>query len=149
MPNILPHPVFFSVSISGYRVGLRCATYLLDVVVAECASILQLLAGENQTLLVRWDPLLILDLALDIVDGVGRLHLEGDSLAREGLDEARGALSVAGFGRVCGVLGLTSALKRTQHVSASSITLVGISTHCLRSSCDFTCILGCQSSRLW
>jgi hypothetical protein len=28
-----------------------------------------------------------LDLGLHIVDGVGRLHLEGDSLAREGLDE--------------------------------------------------------------
>ena len=28
-----------------------------------------------------------LDLGLDIVDGVGRLHLKGDSLAREGLDE--------------------------------------------------------------
>jgi hypothetical protein len=28
-----------------------------------------------------------LDLGLDIVDGVGRLHLEGDSLTREGFDE--------------------------------------------------------------
>lgn len=28
-----------------------------------------------------------LDLGLDIVDGVGRLHLEGDSLTRKGLDE--------------------------------------------------------------
>ena len=28
-----------------------------------------------------------LDLGLDIVDGIGRLHLEGDSLTREGLDE--------------------------------------------------------------
>lgn len=28
-----------------------------------------------------------LDLGLDIVDGVGRLHLKGDSLARQGLDE--------------------------------------------------------------
>jgi hypothetical protein len=28
-----------------------------------------------------------LDLGLDIVDGIGRLHLKGDSLAREGLDE--------------------------------------------------------------
>ena len=32
-------------------------------------------------------PLLVLDLGLDVVDGVGRLHLKGDSLAREGLDE--------------------------------------------------------------
>lgn len=32
-------------------------------------------------------PLLVLDFGLDIVDGVGRLHLEGDRLPREGLDE--------------------------------------------------------------
>lgn len=32
-------------------------------------------------------PLLVLDLSLDIVDGVGRLHLKGDRLPREGLDE--------------------------------------------------------------
>jgi hypothetical protein len=32
-------------------------------------------------------PLLVLDLGLDVVDGVRRLHLEGDRLAREGLDE--------------------------------------------------------------
>ena len=32
-------------------------------------------------------PFLILDLGLDIVDGVRRLHLKGDGLAREGLYE--------------------------------------------------------------
>jgi hypothetical protein len=31
--------------------------------------------------------LLTLNLGLDIVDGIGRLHLEGDSLTRKGLDE--------------------------------------------------------------
>ena len=35
-----------------------------------------------------------MDFGLDIVDGVGRLHLEGDSLAREGLDEAVRIMSV-------------------------------------------------------
>jgi hypothetical protein len=39
-------------------------------------------------LLVGRDSLLVLDLALDIVDCVGGLDLEGDGLAREGLDEA-------------------------------------------------------------
>jgi hypothetical protein len=39
-------------------------------------------------LLVGWDALLVLDFRLDIVDGIGRLHLKGDRLAREGLDEA-------------------------------------------------------------
>lgn len=61
--------------------------FLLDVVVGKSAAILKLLAGEDQALLVRWDTLLVLDLALDIVDGVGRLNLEGDSLAGESLDE--------------------------------------------------------------
>jgi hypothetical protein len=43
---------------------------LLDVVVSQGATILQLLAGEDQTLLVWGDALLILDLGLHIVDGV-------------------------------------------------------------------------------
>jgi hypothetical protein len=60
---------------------------LLDVVVGEGPAVLELLAGEDQPLLVRGNSLLVLDLGLDIVDGVGRLHLEGDSLPREGLDE--------------------------------------------------------------
>ena len=61
---------------------------LLDVVVAQGAAILELLAGEDETLLVWWDALLVLNLGLDVVDRVRRLHLEGDGLTREGLDEA-------------------------------------------------------------
>jgi len=60
---------------------------LLDVVVRKSAAILELLAGEDQSLLIRRDALLVLDLGLDIVDSVARLHLEGDGLAREGLDK--------------------------------------------------------------
>ena len=60
---------------------------LLDVVVCQGAAILQLLAGEDETLLVRGDALLVLDLRLHIVDGVRGLHLQGDGLAGEGLDE--------------------------------------------------------------
>ena len=54
---------------------------LLDVVIGESAAILKLLAGENQALLVRRDTLLVLDLALDVVDGVRGLDLKGDGLA--------------------------------------------------------------------
>ena len=54
---------------------------LLDVVVREGPSILELLAREDQALLVGGNALLVLDLGLDVVDGVGRLHLEGDRLA--------------------------------------------------------------------
>ena len=61
---------------------------LLDVVVGEGAAVLELLAGEDQALLVRRDALLVLDLRLDVVDRVARLDLEGDRLARQGLDEA-------------------------------------------------------------
>ncbi|KAM0937083.1 hypothetical protein DsansV1_C26g0195431 [Dioscorea sansibarensis] len=63
---------------------------LLDVVISEVgkgAAVLQLLAGEDQTLLVRRNALLILDLGLHVVDGVRRLHLKGDRLARQGLHE--------------------------------------------------------------
>merc|ERR1711991_80140 len=60
---------------------------LLDVVVREGAAVLKLLASENQTLLVRGDALLVLDLGLDVLNGVRRLDLKGDRLAGEGLDE--------------------------------------------------------------
>lgn len=54
---------------------------LLNVVVGESATILELLASEDETLLIRRNTFLVLDLALDVVDGVRGLHLEGDSLA--------------------------------------------------------------------
>ena len=60
---------------------------LLDIVVGEGAAILELLAGENQSLLVGRNTLLVLDLRLNIVDGVGGLNLEGDGLAGKGLDD--------------------------------------------------------------
>ena len=60
---------------------------LLDVVVRQRATVLQLLSGEDQALLVWGNALLVLDLRLDIVDGVGRLDLKSDGLAGEGLDE--------------------------------------------------------------
>ena len=58
---------------------------LLDVVVGQRAPVLKLLASEDKTLLVGRDTLLVLDLRLDIVDGVGGLDFESDSLARQGL----------------------------------------------------------------
>ena len=60
---------------------------LLDIVVGKGPSILELLSSEDQPLLIWGNSLLILDLGLDILDGVGRLHLEGDGLARKGLHE--------------------------------------------------------------
>jgi len=60
---------------------------LLDVVVAQRAPILKLLASKDQTLLVWGDSLLVLDLGLDIFDSVRGLHLKGDGLSRQSLDE--------------------------------------------------------------
>jgi hypothetical protein len=60
---------------------------LLNVVVGESAAILKLLTSKDQALLVWGNALLVLNLGLDIVDGVGRLDLKSDGLASEGLDE--------------------------------------------------------------
>ena len=82
------------------------------VVVRESSAVLELLAGEDETLLVwrntaqgelqkiresqllqqlqvieEYRPLLILDLGLDIIYGVTRFNLERDSFTREGLHE--------------------------------------------------------------
>lgn len=54
---------------------------LLDVVIGQGAAVFELLSSEDKTLLVWWDAFLVLDLGLHIVDGVGRLHLQGDGLA--------------------------------------------------------------------
>ena len=60
---------------------------LLDVVVAQRAAIFQLLAREDEALLVGRDALLVLDLLLHVVDRVARLHVERDGLAGEGFHE--------------------------------------------------------------
>ena len=60
---------------------------LLDIVVREGPSVLQLLPGEDQSLLIGWDPLFVLDLGLDVLDGVGGLNFQGDGFTRERLDE--------------------------------------------------------------
>ena len=60
---------------------------LLDVVIGKGSSVLKLLSGEDQALLIRGDTLLILDLGLDVVNGIRRLDLEGDSLSSQRLDE--------------------------------------------------------------
>ena len=69
---------------------------LLDIVVGEGAAVLELLARKYQTLLIRWDALLVLDLGFHVVNRVRGLHLQRDRLASQRLDEnlawARGGL---------------------------------------------------------
>ena len=60
---------------------------LLDVVVRESSSILELLSSEDESLLIRWDSLLVLDLGLDILNGVSWLDLKGDGLTGQSLNE--------------------------------------------------------------
>ena len=61
--------------------------FLLDIVVRKSAAIFKLLSSENQTLLIRRNALLVLNFLLHVLDRVAGLHIEGDGLARKGLDE--------------------------------------------------------------
>ena len=68
--------------------------FFLDIVVRKCSSILQLLTGEDQTLLIRWNAFFILDFSLDIIDGIGWLNIQGDGFPSQGLDEYLHPLSL-------------------------------------------------------
>ena len=57
------------------------STLLLDVVVTQGAAVLELLSGEDKTLLIRGDSLLILDLGLYVIDGVRWLNIKRNGLA--------------------------------------------------------------------
>ena len=56
--------------------------FLLDVVVAESAPIFKLLSSKDETLLIRWNTFLVLNLSLDVIDCIGWLDIKSDSLAR-------------------------------------------------------------------
>lgn len=62
---------------------------LLDIAVREGAVILELLAAEDETLLTGGDALLLLDLGLDVADGIQRQLdvVDGDGLAGQSLDQ--------------------------------------------------------------
>ena len=53
---------------------------LLDVVVLECPSVFKLLPSEDESLLVRRNAFLVLDLLLHGLDGIGVLYLQCDGL---------------------------------------------------------------------
>jgi len=60
---------------------------LLDIVVRKSSSIFKLLSSEDKSLLVWWDSFFILDLGLDVFDGVCWLNIKSDGFSSEGLDE--------------------------------------------------------------
>ena len=59
----------------------------MDVVVREGSAILKLLSGEDKSLLIWRDTFLVLNLGLDVLNRVGRLHLERHGLSGEGFHE--------------------------------------------------------------
>jgi len=61
--------------------------FLLNVVVLKSAAILELLSSKNQSLLIWWNSFLVLNLGLDVLNGIRWLNIKGDGLAGEGLDE--------------------------------------------------------------
>ena len=68
---------------------------LLNIVVAKSTTIFQLLASEDQPLLVGRDAFLVLDLCLHVFNGVARLNFKSDGLSGQGLDENLHATSQA------------------------------------------------------
>ena len=60
---------------------------LLDVVVGEGTTVLELLTGEDKTLLVGGDSFLVLDLLLHGLNGVRGFDLKSDGLSGEGLNK--------------------------------------------------------------
>jgi hypothetical protein len=60
---------------------------LLNVVIRKGTTIFELLASEDQALLVWWDALFVLNLCLYVVDSIGRLNLERNCFPGERLHE--------------------------------------------------------------
>ncbi|KAJ9562952.1 hypothetical protein OSB04_008112 [Centaurea solstitialis] len=50
-------------------------------------AVLELFSSKDQSLLVWGDAFFVLDLGLDVVDGVGALDLQSDGFAGQGLHE--------------------------------------------------------------
>ena len=61
--------------------------FLADGVVRQRAAVLKLFSGDNQTLLIRRDTLVILDFGFHVVHAVVDLHVQGDRLLSQSLHE--------------------------------------------------------------
>ena len=59
----------------------------LDVVVLEGATVFELLSSEDESLLIWGNTFLVLDLSLDVFNGVGGLDIKSDGFTCEGLNE--------------------------------------------------------------
>jgi len=61
--------------------------FFLNIVVWQGSAIFQLFSGEDQTLLIRRNSFFVLDLGLNVLDGVRGFDLQGDGFSGQGLDE--------------------------------------------------------------
>ena len=61
--------------------------FLLDVVVGKSSTIFELFSSKDQSLLVRWDSFLVLDLGLDVFNSIRRFDFKSNGLASKGLDK--------------------------------------------------------------
>ena len=61
--------------------------FLLNIVIRQSSPILQLLSGEDQSLLIWRNSFLVLDLGLNVLDAITSLDLQGDGFTGQGLDE--------------------------------------------------------------
>ena len=60
---------------------------LLDVVVGEGSVVLELFSGEDKSLLIRGNSFFVLDLGLDIFDGVRWFDIKGDGFSSKSFYE--------------------------------------------------------------
>ena len=61
--------------------------FLLDIVVWQWSSVFKLLSSENESLLIWGYSFLVLDLALDSLDGIWGFNVESDGFSGEGFDK--------------------------------------------------------------
>ena len=133
---------------------------LLDVVVGEGATILELLSSKDKALLIGRNTFLVLDLGLDVVNGVRWLDLKGDSLSSERLDEdlhataetehqvKSGLLLNVVVGEGSAVLELLSSEDQALLIGRDALLVLNLSLHVVNSVgwLDFKCdSLACQS----
>lgn len=61
--------------------------FFLNIVIGKRSAIFELLTRKDETLLIRRNAFLVLNLGFHILDRVGRLDIERNGFAREGLDK--------------------------------------------------------------
>ena len=86
MDSLRGRGVHGRIASSQAKHDVKCGL-LLDVVVAQGTAVLGLLASEDEAHVLAWDALLLLDLGLQVVDGVRGPDIQCDGLAIEGLHE--------------------------------------------------------------